>query len=198
MLALFFSFENFEPLYAQDQVSKSVVKIIATKRYPDLSKPWAKKSPQEESASGVIIDNNRILTNAHVVAFASQMYIQPYQSAEKLEAEVIAIAPGIDLALLKLDDESFFNKYPNLPFVDSLPKIKDTVNVYGYPLGGEEQSVTVLAAKGDGLGRAPGVTAHNGTCPAKFMGLLDDQGHLVVILGCKEDLGAGLVDFAQL
>ena len=127
---------------ADDGVSRGVVKIIATKRSPDLSKPWTKQSPQEVYGSGVIIDNSRILTNSHVVAYADQIYIQPYQSTEKISCKVLFQAPGIDLALLKPDDESIFKQYPSLDFADYLPEIKSTVNVYGYPIGGKELSVT--------------------------------------------------------
>jgi hypothetical protein len=54
----------------------------------------------------------------------------------------VAIAPSIDLALLRLDDESFFEKLNPIEFAPDLPKVKDTVNVYGYPTGGTELSVT--------------------------------------------------------
>ncbi|HYJ17279.1 MAG TPA: trypsin-like peptidase domain-containing protein, partial [Candidatus Limnocylindria bacterium] len=41
-----------------------------------------------------------------------------------------------------LDDESFFDKRGTLPFAQELPKVKDNINVYGYPTGGTELSVT--------------------------------------------------------
>ena len=44
------------------------MKISATMRYPDLTHPWTKHSPQEASGTGVVIDGKRILTNAHVVS----------------------------------------------------------------------------------------------------------------------------------
>ena len=49
---------------------------------------------------------------------------------------------GMDLAILKLDDETFFDKRGALPFAQELPRVKDAVNVYGYPTGGTELSVT--------------------------------------------------------
>jgi S1-C subfamily serine protease len=128
--------------FAEDAVSRSVVKVLATKRSPDLSKPWTKQAPQEVYGSGVIISGNQILTNSHVIAYADQIYVQPYQSTEKIACKAIFQAPGVDLALLKPDDESIFKQYPGLALADSLPQIKSTVNVYGYPIGGKEQSVT--------------------------------------------------------
>ncbi|MEO6567215.1 MAG: trypsin-like peptidase domain-containing protein, partial [Opitutaceae bacterium] len=91
------------PAPAGSVVENSVVRIFATTRAPDLAKPWAKASPREVAGTGIVIDNKRILTNAHVVSFASQVQIQANQSGEKLAATVEYIAPGIDLAVLKLD-----------------------------------------------------------------------------------------------
>jgi S1-C subfamily serine protease len=129
-------------LFAQDSMRDLVVKIYATRREPDLLRPWTKLSPVNVSGSGVVIDGKRILTNAHVVRHASQIYVQPNQSPEKLPARVVAIARRMDLAILSLEDKSFFDQRGFLPFAEDLPKVKDPVNVYGFPTGGSELSVT--------------------------------------------------------
>jgi len=82
------------------------------------------------------------LSNAHVVLYASQVQVQANQAGEKLSATVEAIAPGIDLAVLKLDDESFFDSRPPLTRASTLPEIKDAVMAYGYPEGGTSLSIT--------------------------------------------------------
>jgi S1-C subfamily serine protease len=127
---------------AQDTIRDLVVKIHAVHHTPDLLRPWTKNSPQQVKGSGVIIEGKRILTNAHVVRYASQIYVQPNQSARRISARVEAMSPSIDLALLKLDDASFFDNRGTLPFAEELPRVKDAVNVYGYPTGGSELSVT--------------------------------------------------------
>ena len=102
-----------DPAKSDDQESKireSVVKISATMRYPDMTHPWTKHSPQDASGTGVVIDGKRILTNAHVVLYASQLFVESYQSSDKLPARVEAVSPGIDLAVIRLEDESFFEK----------------------------------------------------------------------------------------
>src|SRR5919109_1438195 len=129
-------------LYAQDGIRDLVVKIHAVHHTPDLLRPWTKNSPQQVKGSGVVIDGKRILTNAHVVKYASQIYVQPNQSADLIPARVEATTPSMDLAVLKLDDESFFEERGALPFAQELPRVKDSVNVYGYPTGGTELSVT--------------------------------------------------------
>ena len=136
-----FTIESPE-LYAQDKIRDLVVKIHAIHHTPDVLRPWTKNSPQQVKGSGVVIDGKRILTNAHVVRYASQIYVQPNQSADRVPARVEAMTPSMDLAVLKLDDESFFDKRGTLPFADELPRVKDTINVYGYPTGGSELSVT--------------------------------------------------------
>jgi S1-C subfamily serine protease len=139
-----FSFLAVQPsiLKAQDQIRDLVVKIHAVHHTPDVLRPWTKNSPQQVKGSGVVIAGKRILTNAHVVRYASQIYVQPNQSAERIPARVEAMTPSMDLAVLKLDDESFFEKRGTLPFAEELPRVKDNINVYGYPTGGSELSVT--------------------------------------------------------
>ena len=138
------SFFTAQPsiLKGQDTIRDLVVRIHAVHHTPDVLRPWTKNSPQPVKGSGVVIDSKRILTNAHVVRYASQIYVQPNQSAERIPARVEAMTPSMDLAVLKLDDESFFDKRGTLPFAEELPRVKDSINVYGYPTGGSELSVT--------------------------------------------------------
>ncbi len=70
------------------------------------------------------------------------MQIQANQAGDKVSATVEAMAPGIDLAVLKLEDESFFDSHPALPRASTLPEIRESVIAYGYPKGGETLSVT--------------------------------------------------------
>jgi S1-C subfamily serine protease len=123
-------------------VENSVVKVFSTLRRPDPYKPWTKQSPSDVTGSGVVIEGKRILTNAHVVEYASRIEIQANQAGDKISATVAAYAPGIDLALLKLDDETFFDTHPPLPRASTLPEIKDAVMAYGYPEGGDNLSIT--------------------------------------------------------
>jgi S1-C subfamily serine protease len=124
------------------EAESAVVKVFSTMRRPDVSRPWSKANPVEATGSGVVIEGKRILTNAHVVAYASQVQVQGNQSGDKVPATVVAFAPGIDLAILKLDDESFFGTRPALPRATALPQIKDPVLAYGFPTGGTTLSIT--------------------------------------------------------
>ena len=123
-------------------LENSVVKIFSTMRYPDPFKPWTKQAPSEATASGVVIEGRRILTNAHAVLYASQVQVQANAAGDKLSATVLAIAPGIDLAVLQLDDPSFFDTHPPVARAGKLPQIKDAVLAYGFPTGGSSLSIT--------------------------------------------------------
>ena len=129
---------------ADDQKIRKSVKsrIFGSIRQPDPFRPWTKGSPHDVTGSGVVIAGKRILTNAHVVNHASQVFVQPDKSSEKLAAKVEAMAPGIDLAVLKLDDESFFDAHPALPIDPKVPTLQQTIFAYGYPEGGTELSIT--------------------------------------------------------
>ncbi len=126
------------------KVRQSLVKIFTTVREPNLVQPWTKRQPEEASGSGVVIAGNRILTNNHVINYASRVFIQPDGSADKLSAKVVATSPGIDLAVLELEskDQGFFDAHPPLEISDDLPRVGETVYAYGYPIGGEAVSVT--------------------------------------------------------
>ncbi|WP_300751235.1 S1C family serine protease [Janthinobacterium sp.] len=123
-------------------LENSVVKVFSTLRGPDPYKPWSKAGPQDVTGSGVVIDGHRILTNAHVVGYASQVQIQANGAGDKIPATVLAISRGMDLALLKIDDDSFFDSHKPVPRANVLPDVRDAVLAYGYPTGGTSLSIT--------------------------------------------------------
>jgi len=128
-----------------DAVVKSIVKISSTARYPDRFQPWIKKEPVSSYSSGVVIEGKRILTCAHSVAYASDVQIQANGAGDKLSATVEAISPEIDLAVLKLDDDSFFNTHPPFKRASKLPQVKDAIFAYGFPAGDTGMGITLAA-----------------------------------------------------
>lgn len=120
----------------------SVVKVFATVRYPNPLKPWTKGNAVEVLGSGTVIEGKRILTNAHLVLYATDVQIQPRRGGNKVEAKVEMLAPEMDLAVLSVKDEKFFAKCPALPRANKLPKVQDNVVVYGFPVGGNDLAVT--------------------------------------------------------
>lgn len=125
----------------QPDLRQSVVQITVTTRFPNFYQPWLKQ-PGNSSGSGSLIGGNRVLTNAHVVSYASQIYVQGYQSAERVAAKVLYMDSNIDLAVLQIEDATFSEKRPAIQISDELPKSGAAVSVYGFPVGGNELSTT--------------------------------------------------------
>ncbi len=128
--------------YAQSDPKASVFKISVTVRNPDFSHPWNKANPTEATGTGFLIDGNRIVTNAHVVRYASQVYVQPDQSDEKSPANVEAISYGLDLAILKLENPEEISDLKPLAIETEITPLRSEVNVYGFPIGGDQISIT--------------------------------------------------------
>jgi S1-C subfamily serine protease len=124
------------------EVEKSTVKIFVTSRGPNVFQPWTKQAPVDETLSGVVIEGKRILTTARSVAYSNDIQIQANQVGDKIPATVVLINWAMDLAVLKLDDESFFDTHPPIPRAGELPLIKEALLVYGFPVGGSSLSVT--------------------------------------------------------
>jgi len=123
-------------------VENSVVKIFATQRTPDIFRPWQKQAPREETGSGVVIEGKRILTTYRTVWYSNDIQIQANQAGDKVSATLELGSESMDLAVLKLSDESFFDTHPPLPRAPGIPSIKDPVFVYGFPVGGSSLSIT--------------------------------------------------------
>ena len=124
------------------QLEGAVVKIFTTARAPDLYRPWSKSAPSEMTGSGVVIEGKRILTNAHVVNYGSRVEVQAKEGGDRIGARVVAIARGIDLAVLELEDPAFFATHLPPVRANVLPKVTDAVLAYGYPVGGNSLSIT--------------------------------------------------------
>ncbi|AWF83065.1 protease [Microbulbifer sp. A4B17] len=124
-----------------EQLKRSIIKIYTTAAAPDYFNPWALLNPKQLSGSGAVIRNQQILTNAHVVANGSFIQVQRHGDAKKFRARVKFVSHDADLALLTVDDESFFNDTRPLT-LGELPDLQEEVTVYGYPIGGKSLSIT--------------------------------------------------------
>ncbi len=120
----------------------SVVKVISAPHMPDPLRPWAKPVEREGGGTGVVIDGKRILTDAHVVLYSRELHVQARPGDEKFEARIEALDRQVDIAILSVKDERFFASKPPLPRSDRLPRVQDRVAAYGFPIGGNDLSVT--------------------------------------------------------
>ncbi len=123
------------------ELSSSVVKIFTVSVKPNYYQPWQMRTQKFSTGSGVIIDNKRILTAAHVVANGVYLEVKKSATPKKFIAHVKWICHEADLALLEVEDESFFEGTKALE-IGGMPHRQDGVAVYGYPQGGNEISIT--------------------------------------------------------
>jgi S1-C subfamily serine protease len=142
--ALFVSLMSTSSFAQQSEirdVEDSIIKIYTTQAAPDYFTPWRLLTPRQSSGSGSVIDGNRILTNAHVVANASYVQAQKHNDPRRYLARVTFISHEADLALITVDEPGFFSDLKALSIGD-LPEPLQEVSVYGYPIGGKTLSIT--------------------------------------------------------
>jgi S1-C subfamily serine protease len=118
-----------------------VIKVYSTVSPPNFQLPWQNKPLKEITGSGFVIPGQRILTNAHVVADQKFVMVRKHGSPDRIAARVVAVGHECDLALLAVDDASFFQDLEALEFGD-IPHLEEEVTVVGYPTGGDNISVT--------------------------------------------------------
>ncbi len=121
-------------------IEDSIVKIYTVFKTPSYDTPW-NSTIQSANGSGVIIEGNRILTNAHVVANTTFLEVKRNGDTKKYHASVEFVSHQVDLAIIKVADKNFFNNTKPLEF-GKRPKKKQKVTVYGFPLGGDTLSIT--------------------------------------------------------
>ena len=146
-VAFVFAFSVITALYADsadrfkdDPVKASIVKIFTVFEAYSYLEPW-NESVKRATGSGCIIEGNRILTNAHVIANQTYLEVQKYGERKHYRAKVLYVSHQADLALLSVEEPSFFDGMRPLP-LGELPYMQQRIAVYGFPTGGNTLSVT--------------------------------------------------------
>jgi len=119
-----------------------VIRVFATSQDPDFDGPWQARTPSNSTGSAVVIGRRELLTGAHVIANATFLQIQKMTSPDKAIARVKAVSHDCDLALLEVVEPADFLDDVEPAEVGDMPKLRDEVAVVGYPVGGEEISIT--------------------------------------------------------
>ena len=120
----------------------SVVRIFATTQESDYESPWQAARPSSGTGSGVVVAPGQILTGAHVIADATFIQVQTSTHPDKFIATLAAVCHDSDLALLQVDAPLFHAETDVAELGEELPELQDKVSVVGFPVGGEELSVT--------------------------------------------------------
>ena len=125
----------------EDLTKQAIVKIYTTAKIPNYQAPWS-SSMRSSTGSGSIIEGGYILTNAHVIANQAFLEVQRYGERKRYIAKVYAVSHQADLALLRVEEEAFFEGVKPLVF-GSLPEVEQKIVVYGFPMGGNTLSATI-------------------------------------------------------
>lgn len=126
---------------ARADIQDALVKIYTSSSIPDYYNPWTMMSSAQGTGSGCIISGKKILSNAHVVGYATFVQVRRHGDARRYTARVLNVSHTADLALLTVDDPAFFDGITPVE-TGSLPEPQDEVLVYGFPLGGDTLSIT--------------------------------------------------------
>jgi S1-C subfamily serine protease len=125
-------------------LKESVVKVMTVSDSPDYEQPWQTLGAGPSTGSGAIVATPQglhVLTNAHVVEDATFIEVRREGQTRKTVAEVVSYGEACDLALLSIEDSTFFEGAKPI-LIGELPSLGDPVTVLGFPIGGEHLSIT--------------------------------------------------------
>jgi len=124
-----------------NEIRKSICRINNTAQEANYRVPWLPGGMSGGSGTGWVVSADRLVTNAHVVSNARFLTVEKENDPKKYIATVEHIAHDCDLAILKVQDASFFKGTKPLA-LGGIPELESQVTVFGYPIGGDRMSVT--------------------------------------------------------
>ena len=156
--------KGFDP----EPMIKACVKVFVTQVQPSYAMPWARGEEARSTGSGFVVTMppeidmaggptgeldaraspaapgcRCIVTNAHVVENYSLIQVRGAGSADKYVAKVLCIGHDVDLAILLVHDEEFWEKLALVSLDSSgLPRLASEVFAVGFPIGGDDVSAT--------------------------------------------------------
>ena len=73
---------------------KGIVQCFTNSVWNDWQRPWSRATPEASTGSGFVISTCRrlIITNAHVVAFASTLHVRKDGDFDKHVAQILAVS----------------------------------------------------------------------------------------------------------
>jgi S1-C subfamily serine protease len=137
-LLLFFMQYSFA---FDSEINKSLIRVNTTSNAFNYKSPWLAPQQYEKSGTGFILEGNKILTNAHIISDSVYIEVRRADDITPYQAEVALVDHDCDLAILKIQDKKFMEGALPL-FLTNEVDVGDSVNVYGFPIGGDEVSLT--------------------------------------------------------
>lgn len=108
------------PLPSTPSPQDSVLRVTATIQYPDLHRPWLKKPPSNRQGLATVIEGGRLLVTADMVDQATFIQLEKPEDGPKVTAQVEAIDPECNLAVLRPESGEIMKGTHPLPLDLSL------------------------------------------------------------------------------
>lgn len=122
----------------------SVVEIVNHSKEYDYLSPWSSPALGVHHGSGFILQykgNKFIVSNAHVASDATYLKLRFSSDEKYYKATVKRLENACDIALLDVEDQKFWEKASCLELGDVIG-LEEKVKALGFPMGGEEISIT--------------------------------------------------------
>lgn len=128
----------------------SLVRVNATRQAYNLLRPWEKLAPDARRGLGSILEGNKILVTAEIVANATYIEIEMPVSGEKATAEVLAVDYEANLALLQpaAGHEEFLKDLKPLE-LETAVRPGDKLDVWQIESNGTPVSTTMKITKAE-------------------------------------------------
>ena len=130
---------------------KSAFKIIVKSYGINYQQPWKHGESVTSTGSGFAVEimvSNRnrrfVMTNSHVARDGTFIQVMKPNSDKLYEVRLFNSAPEVDIALLEIDskdEKEFWDSVTIFP-LGKVPMKGDPVHVVGFPLGGDNPSIT--------------------------------------------------------
>jgi S1-C subfamily serine protease len=113
---------------------KSLLKVNVTAQPYSLHLPWQKESPINSRGLGVVLEGNRVLVTAQMVADSTYIEMEQPDSGQKIPAKVIAVDYEANLAIIESAvpaelQKAFFANFQPMG-LDTSSRIGDSVSVW--------------------------------------------------------------------
>jgi S1-C subfamily serine protease len=130
---------------------KSAFKVIVKSYGKNFRQPWKHGESSSATGSGFAVEitvagkkRKFVMTNAHVAKDNAFIHIMKWNSDKLYEAKLLNSGPEVDMAILEInhkDYKEFWDSVTVFPF-GRVPNKGSAVHVVGFPLGGDNSSIT--------------------------------------------------------
>ena len=118
----------------------AVVKIFTTAVERNYLTPWQIRPQKTWHGSGFAVSGRRIVTNAHVVKDAAMLQVTKDGIPTKYRARATCIAHDLDLAIVHVEDDEFWEGLATASLTTELPELFSEVRTVGFPTGGDRST----------------------------------------------------------